>query len=117
MAFPIRCESFNKWFPRVFRGSPRVFDTWHPPSLSERAGVLGGVKTPPKHFLKHAKSLAFTISFRAKKTRVRLFCGGKFRERGFWKSPPVGGFPAIKLPAAQDKQSASFDVLEDSQSA
>ena len=35
--------------------------------------------------------------FRAKKTRVRLFCGPKFRERGFWKPPPVGGFPAIKL--------------------
>jgi len=35
--------------------------------------------------------------FRAKKTRVRLFCGPKFRERGFWISPPVGGYPAIKV--------------------
>ena len=27
---------------------------------------------------------------------VPLFCGPKFRERGFWISPPVGGYPAIK---------------------
>ena len=28
---------------------------------------------------------------------VPLFGGPKFRERGFWISPPVGGYPAIKF--------------------
>ena len=28
--------------------------------------------------------------FGPKKTRVRLYGGPKFRERGFWKYPPVG---------------------------
>ena len=32
-----------------------------------------------------------------KRVRVLLFGWSKFRERGFWTSPPVGGFPAFNL--------------------
>jgi len=35
---------------------------------------------------------------------VLLFCGPKFRERGFWNVPPVGTFPAINLVDARERE-------------
>ena len=46
-----------------------------------------------------------------KSTRARgsLFCGPKFRERGFWNVPPVGTFPAIKKVVGGLEIATGFD--------
>ena len=59
--------------------------------------------------------LTFILAFvprRLTTSQGRLFCGPKFRERGFWISPPVGGYPAINVVATEGFLSSEISDSE-----